>query len=547
MKLTLEFLSNVQVPISSPVQRSQAYPSTYLNASSVPAILRNMPQAFSPGQLQAMPGGRLANAILLDDSPSPESPCNNPKILPRNMPSISNRSAVLKSGAGSILQMINKQRGTENSNRILQTSNQHSADDGDIASQEPAHDMASLKARPKVSTAHLVSAVLHPAETQPDEFHGNEWQPRHNPNLVDLTTETTLNDDEVLRILSRNKTVAKQIQNACASRLQEYQQNLDRAYNERLQELENYTRQWRETTKELWAQEGRLPAVNQQQQDALDWQGPQQMGASYMAKLPPIISVIGARVPNAEGRVSNTDARPRESVLVAIPSPLQPGLLPRIPQVDRSPALSVPNQLLCSEWINDLSGYKTVSGSVQLTRESIHTILHTGFRKSGEMWESLLSKALASSSQSLIFRTSDNGGNVEFRPFKSIDKPRLNVFQTNVIIELTSSNMALFGKALRYIDARRKRVWSTAEDPRAGSKLRQARDEQIGRLCGIFSTLNTTNEKLTTVDLAGPQRLRRMLLVRPRRDDGEVTRADFFDVGSERGTTLREDGQCCCI
>lgn len=98
-----------------------------------------------------------------------------------------------------------------------------------------------------------------------------------------------LTDDNVLHILLNNETVAEQFRKACFSRQQKYQEDLERVYNQRLLELEDYTHKWRDTTKELWRalEHGRFSVITQQQQDALDWQGPRQSQLSSQDQIPP--------------------------------------------------------------------------------------------------------------------------------------------------------------------------------------------------------------------------------------------------------------------
>lgn len=104
----------------------------------------------------------------------------------------------------------------------------------------------------------------------------------HGSKPVDLTVDLTdLSDDRIFDILMLNPTIATQFQKACAARLQQHQQSLNRAYDERLVELEDYTRKWRETTKELWVQLKWAPVGDASQQAILAWNGPQYMGARY--------------------------------------------------------------------------------------------------------------------------------------------------------------------------------------------------------------------------------------------------------------------------
>lgn len=105
----------------------------------------------------------------------------------------------------------------------------------------------------------------------------------------------TLADDEVLELLLNNETVVQRFQDACSSRLRQYQQELDHAYDKRLWELEDYTRRWRDVTQEIWTafNDGKLRVHTRQEVEALNWKGPKEMGT--MSR-PPTSTVVPKQV-----------------------------------------------------------------------------------------------------------------------------------------------------------------------------------------------------------------------------------------------------------
>ena len=57
---------------------------------------------------------------------------------------------------------------------------------------------------------------------------------------------TSLSDEEALELLTSNRTVAERYQKMCAARLEEYKGLVENAFNERLTELEEYIRTWKQ-------------------------------------------------------------------------------------------------------------------------------------------------------------------------------------------------------------------------------------------------------------------------------------------------------------
>lgn len=116
---------------------------------------------------------------------------------------------------------------------------------------------------------------------------------------------------------------------------------------------------------------------------------------------------------------------------------------------------------------------------------------------------------------------SDSERHFEFHTLKSINKRWLDDPKNSIIIEHMISNMAMFGKALGYMRDRQKQMWAAAAISRDASGTKK-RDEQFGRLWGISSSWDLVSEASSTVNLAGHQRSRCLLLVYPRHVDAEM-------------------------
>lgn len=114
-----------------------------------------------------------------------------------------------------------------------------------------------------------------------------------------------LDDDQALALLQKNETVARLLQNAFNTRVEEYQQKLHQAYDQRLLELEEYTRRWREATKELWSalSEGKLEPTDDQREFLL-WKGPQDSARGFIPELSAAPKEVVQKEYDSDGRVA---------------------------------------------------------------------------------------------------------------------------------------------------------------------------------------------------------------------------------------------------
>lgn len=137
-------------------------------------------------------------------------------------------------------------------------------------------------------------------------------------------------DEHILSILVSNQTIAKQFRSACAVHLQQCKRSLDKAYDQRLSEIEDYTRKWRDHTRELWqaVKAGQFMPVDVSQQAALAWQGPQEMARGSKSQLPFIDTHSGEPVFNRGSQTIKGDASSEVSASaaqsVAPPAPQSP-------------------------------------------------------------------------------------------------------------------------------------------------------------------------------------------------------------------------------
>lgn len=388
-------------------------------------------------------------------------------------------------------------------------------------------------------------------------FTGDNSNNQPAPVKQDAVDLDCLSDDKILEIFLKNETVAKQFKSACASRLLQYQQELQNAYDQRLLELENYTRQWRDTTKDLWEslKEGRLAANTKQQQDALAWQGPRQMGTGFSLPLPSVASEIvdgelDGKLDKA-GRVTGISARRRSGA--PSPPPAVPGLC--LPPFQASPAVPpfLATQLRCPEWVYDLSGYLKnpltgayASGSAELLATACSEAL-------GQNFQTLLK--VPGNSQ-LVLRVQTGQARPVYRPLCKIGIVKKSLHSQDVVIDLNSANIALFGKAFCYMKDRRELVRHELNLP-VGPQSSQG--GQLTRLYDFFSS-QTTSQKLSVRSLPfkcpsasvlyhleeNPlYESRRLLIARPQHQDGQIFGCEVFDVGRERRTKCQEDGQYC--
>lgn len=138
----------------------------------------------------------------------------------------------------------------------------------------------------------------------------NNSEPKASPTYLEPSASVeldALNDDQALALLLKNTTVAGLLQNAFNARVEEHQHKLHQAYNQRLLELEEYTRSWRDTIKELWSaiKEGQL-IPNKEQQDTLLWKGPQDAGQDFIPELPTATQETVEKEFDSDGGVAST-------------------------------------------------------------------------------------------------------------------------------------------------------------------------------------------------------------------------------------------------
>lgn len=145
-------------------------------------------------------------------------------------------------------------------------------------------------------------------------------------------------DEQALGLLELNPIIAEEFRRACVNRLQQYQQRLDKAYNQRLNEMEDYTREWRNRTWDLWQalRAGQFNPDNMSKQSCLAWQGPQEMASSGRYRLPFI--EIRVRQPtfleNGQARDDEINSRVLSSAFPATIAPTAPQTIFREVRLD---------------------------------------------------------------------------------------------------------------------------------------------------------------------------------------------------------------------
>lgn len=346
-----------------------------------------------------------------------------------------------------------------------------------------------------------------------------------------------LTDDNVLDILLTNEKVAEQFRKACFSRQQKYQEDLENIYRQRLSELEDYTRKWRDTTKELWRalESGRLPVITQQQQEALDWQAPRQTLPNSQNLLPPYAPSLEQADLNHQENAECAEDR-RSS---AAPTTLQ-GSTPS----HQSLRPTLPTQLSCVEWIQDISGYMKNGPSGEyaddcdrLIRRVISGSLGLDFPLSSLPGEVL--------DTSVLVRVPDAQTKTVYRRLASIDETKTQVHPGEVVVDLNSTNIALLGKAFCYISDRIDLLQVLRRPP---SSSASTIDVKKCRLYDMFSsragpkmlssrgTRPQSLEPMVSYRLGKePQReLRKLIIVRPKHTRGIINGVRRFDVGLEQ-------------
>lgn len=320
-----------------------------------------------------------------------------------------------------------------------------------------------------------------------------------------------LNDDQALALLLKNETVAGLLQNSFVARVEEHQQKLDQAYNQRLLELEEYTRIWRDTIKELWSaiDEGKFK-LDTDQRDTLLWKGPQDAGHGFHPELPTAPQEIVEKESDADGRVaciSIKASRPPQS----------------------------PPKVACHEWVTDTES--------------------RGLKFSPLSWE-FRSVAGVHSNERLLFRTTDKCGHAEYRPYRAIQNIMTEFSNRHdVFIELSPENVRILGKAFCYLNDRKNRCLpEPVPTTDIVNRLGNAK-----HLYNYFSAKPTPThihvlvlpkkkKKRQTALLKElsqqTQAPRRLLIARPRvNKHGETYDASFLDVGSDMLTTRRSNGE----
>lgn len=321
----------------------------------------------------------------------------------------------------------------------------------------------------------------------------------------------TLNDNQALALLLKNETVAGLLQDAFNTRVLEYQQKLQQAYNQRLAELEDYTRSWRDTTKELWSAlgEGTLKP-NNGQREALLWNGPQDTGLDFAPELPSAPQEIVEKEVDSDGRVACISIKPS------------------------GPSQAV-SKVACQLW----------------TKED--TQGRDWFSPLGPDFRSVTG---AQQGQRLLFATTDKYGIAEYRSFKGLHTIATDFSNKHdVFIELTPENVRILAKAFCYLNDRKNQCCprsKPAADLTQG--LGNAR-----RFYNYFLAKPTpTHIRVLVLPISRKkretalrrklsqqtQKPQRLLIARPcYNKHGDIEAASFLDVGSDLPTSRRNNGK----
>lgn len=465
-------------------------------------------------------------------------------------------------------------------------------------------------------------------------------------------------DEQALEILESNPTIAEEFRRACATRLQQYQQTLDRAYNQRLAEMEQYTQEWRNSTGELWQafRAGQFQAADMSKQSCLAWQGPQEMAKSGRYRLAfveicveqPIFlengqahdDIVSPHMPSAafsaavaptapqrmlrEVRLDNRqlhqngtrsqpsgtsksndsrsyytqtspvssaapeqllESRPALGQLIlsqpdtfrnarhratTCPPDLRGGSASAETEV-RQPSYNQPapnksnllqpdpipteavrpplRQLSALEWISNLDGYvQEPSGQYSSKSKRLLSILC-----SSSLGSSFTFSPKPSYSAILLGVKSKSPG-FHHRKFENLQSSRNIVHPSEVVIDLSAANALMFGRAFCYMKQRIDHLRSLL-GLTSGSSF--ANNEHSQRMYYFFSqqpinrALNTVRHpenKRTGMPCRDPvHETRKLLIVRPRHEDGHVTGAAYLDVGSEQPVIRADRGNCLIL
>lgn len=455
---------------------------------------------------------------------------------------------------------------------------------------------------------------------QPDRHHTEQSR----SNADDLTRSTptrththpradkeNLTDEQALEILETNPTIAEEFRRACAIRLQQYQQSLDKAYNRRLAEMEVYTREWRNHTKKLWhaVRAGQFDSADMSNQSAIAWQGPQDMAKSDRYHLPVIDTRVGQPVilengqahvngPNAYRVSSASPTRTAPPIPTRIRQEARPGpsqceqndtdphqrgtpqlesssgpactetkarqptrcqplnqsipdepILVHPDRIANVPVQASQRQLLGHEWISDFGGYvKEASGKYSSKSSRLLNIL------SSSSLGSSFTSSLKLSYSTILLGVKPRSSEFDYRKFERVHGTKNIAHPSDVVIELSEANVFMFGKAFCYLKERRDLLRSLIGLDRC---RRLEKNEQSQRIYNFFCQ-QPTNRALNT--MRHPQNTRhrfpskapvhvtrKLLIARPEHEDGHITGARYFDVGSEQPTIKAEKGQCLLV
>lgn len=375
-------------------------------------------------------------------------------------------------------------------------------DNPPLSSNRKLPSMPSSAFQPSTANFSLPEAQAHSPARNATESKASPLCPKSSAS-VDVDA---LNDDQALALLLKNEIVASLLQVAFNAHVVEHEQKLDQAYNQRLLELEEYTRRWRDTTKELWSafKEGKFNP-SKEQQDMLLWNGPQDAGLGFNPDIPMTPQEIVERDLDSDGRVA--------CISIQGSKPSQSGSL-----FNRH------------EWMNSNG---------------------CGSKNFKALGEKLRSHIKANPSERLLFRHKSAAGKIEYRAFTSINSTIRNINRSDVVIELTPSNVALMGKAFCYLKDTSDRLTESRMDISAA---------ELSFLYERFS-LEPTRRHIEVLPLyIGKKRItsdlfdvhidvsvipKRLLIARPRYDvSGKIIGAKFFDVGNDTHTSRQENGWC---
>lgn len=389
-------------------------------------------------------------------------------------------------------------------------------------------------------------------------------------------------DDELLQTLLRNETFAKSFNRSCNYHLKQHEQSLERAYNQRLSELEQYTREWRDSTKELWlaVKEGNFPAATKRQQEFLAWSGPQQMAdelgpvslripmktmvaqaSTQLQELPKIPTSMPALMkrhsPNDEGMSGHPMRLPTPGLPDHDASHLSQAAGCRSSEAIQEPLQShIPvvamqhSPLHGSRWVDNAEGFIGPESGVGLSRGSFvlaHTVC---LRNLGPDFQSYLKIPEA---RRMVVKVTDEEGLSTYRDINAIHSILGGLLDTDIIVDLTYANVALFGKALSYLKDRISKLWYLAKLPNAPFV-----DSEVRELCAFLSSQPTAKAvsmrkflpvqpRLSSISKAeeysNPEAWR-LLIARPKHQAGHIEGAYYFDVGIERRTARLKTGKC---